>query len=82
MRDVPDSLDRHTVAVVVEPATWAVFECPCGHGHRLMVRLRPHDRMSHWSLAGDPPTLHPSIDSTIGGRRCHFWLQGGRVRWV
>lgn len=81
--DVPDVLPRRVLAVVGEPAAWIVFECPCGTGHRIMVRARSHDRVAHWSLVNaDALTLRPSVDSVLPDRRCHFWLREGRVEWV
>ncbi len=81
---LPDKLPRREIAVAGTPPTWAAMECPCGTGHRLMVRIRPHSRVNAWDLdtGGTGPTLHPSIDSVIGQKRCHFWLRDGRVRWV
>jgi len=81
---VPESIARRTLVVVGDPPVWAMFECPCGSGHRIMVRLKPHDQVTMWTLSGGPeaPTLWPSVDSVLPERRCHFWLRGGRVRWV
>ena len=81
---LPDKLPRREIAVAGTPPTWAAMECPCGTGHRLMVRIRPHARVNTWDLdtGGAGPTLHPSIDSVIDRKRCHFWLSSGRVRWV
>jgi hypothetical protein len=83
--EVPTSIARHTLVVVgaVSSPKWAVFECPCGRGHQLMVSLVPsHPR--HWSLtcAGERPSLFPSVDFKHAHGRCHFWLTDGRVRFV
>lgn len=82
--DVPESIPRRTLAIVGDPPVWAVFECPCGRGHRIMVRTAPHPRIAHWSLyrgtAG--PTLWPSIESVSDFGRCHFWLTDGQASWV
>jgi hypothetical protein len=82
--DIPERLDRHTLAVVGGPDApkWAAMTCPCGHGHPIMVSLQPSHR-PRWSLVKDDRGigLHPSIDS-IAERRCHFWLRHGRVQWV
>jgi hypothetical protein len=81
--DVPERIPRRVLAVVGTPAAWAMFECPCGQGHRIMVRIRPHATGAHWELTRDGrPSLRPSIDSQHPGRRCHFWLRKGRVHWI
>jgi hypothetical protein len=82
--EIPDDLDRHTVAVVgsAEAPKWAAVTCPCGNGHRLLVSLQRSHR-PHWRLlvCDGAVGLEPSIDS-IDERRCHFWLRDGRVEWV
>lgn len=83
MEEVPDPLPRQTIAVVRTPKhlKWAVFECPCGHRHRIMLNLDQR-RDPAWTLTQtDPPSFHPSVDSR-GHRRCHFWLRRGRIYWV
>ena len=83
--DLPKALPRHELALVGgddKHPKWAVFECPCGTGHRIAVPLTARNRAS-WRVSRDAngqPSLHPSIDSADGAR-CHFWLSGGRVRW-
>lgn len=81
---MPARLPRRQIAVAGTPPTWAALECPCGHGHRLMVRIRPHDRMHTWQITEQEsgPSMQPSIDSVTDQRRCHFWLRDGRVHWV
>jgi len=82
---VPELPSRRAVVVVGSPERpkWAVFTCPCGHGHSIAVNLSPTRRPS-WRLKedADGPTLHPSVDSLTDERRCHFWLREGRVRWA
>ncbi len=82
--DVPDKIERQTLFVVgsSEFQKWVIFECPCGHPHRLAVSLQRSHRPS-WQLSFDKngPSLFPSVDS-MGKRRCQFWLRNGRVRWV
>jgi hypothetical protein len=82
--DVPDELPRHVVALVGAEGhlKWAIFECPCGRGHQLMLPLQPGSR-PHWRFSETPsgPELHPSVDS-MTAYRCHFLLLGGRVHWV
>lgn len=82
---VPDLPPRRTVAVVGNPGRpkWAIFACPCGHGHTIAVNLSPARRPT-WRLKEDDrgPSLNPSIDSLTEERRCHFWLRVGRVCWA
>ena len=82
--DLPEHLPRHQLAVIGEPQRpkWLVLECPCGNGHRLEVNLS-RGRRPFWAVELDPvPSVEPSIDLREPGRRCHFWLLGGRVRWT
>lgn len=81
---MPAQLDRHVLALAGEPATWAVMECPCGHGHRLQIRIRRHESSAVWRIdeTDDGPSLFPSVDFASPTRRCHFWLDRGRVKWV
>lgn len=82
---VPDLPPRRTVAVVgtVERPKWAIFACPCGHGHTIAVNLS-QVRRPNWRLKEHDrgPSLHPSVDSLTVERRCHFWLRAGRVQWA
>jgi Family of unknown function (DUF6527) len=82
--DVPESVERQTLAVAGSRTRpkWAVFECPCGRGHQLVMSLSP-EHWPAWRLEEhqDGPTLAPSIDSHRP-HRCHFWLRQGRVTWV
>lgn len=81
---LPRHISRHELAVAGEPAAWAFIECPCGHGHRLRIRIRPRGDATVWKLttSDSGPSLHPSVDFDSDMRRCHFWLDHGRVRWV
>ncbi len=80
---LPTRLPRRTVTVAGSPPAWAVMECPCGTGHRLMIRIRPHQRATTWQLTDDHGiTMKPSIDYITAERRCHFWLRSGRIVWV
>lgn len=81
---LPDQLGRHQLAIAGDPPAWAVMECPCGNGHRIQVRIRPFCHAAVWALKEGRrgPSLHPSVDFDSAGRRCHFWLHHGRVRWV
>jgi len=82
--DVPVQVPRQTLTVVGTEASpkWAIFECPCGRGHQLVVNLSPV-RTPHWRLTTGRrgPSLYPSIDYE-DVHRCHFWLRGGSVEWA
>jgi uncharacterized protein DUF6527 len=84
LTEVPAAIDRSTVWVVLDGARakWGVFDCPCDMGHRITLSLQG-DHHRHWrlSLGSGHPTLWPSIDA-FDGKRCHFWITDGRVRWV
>lgn len=71
--------------VLVRPGkqlTWAIFDCPCRKGHRVMLNLHS-SRDPHWKIDEFKPiTLSPSIDDEAFGRRCHFFLTRGRVTWA
>ena len=82
--EVPDRLPDRGVVLVGAPrrATWAVLDCPCRTGHRLMVNL-DRARRPFWSVdALNPLSIRPSIDDTTVERRCHFRVCGGRISWV
>lgn len=82
--EVPERLPYKGVAVVGPPesAAWAVFECPCREGHRLMINL-DKDRRPHWSIdCLKPLTIRPSIHDITPQRRCHFFVRGGRIKWA
>jgi hypothetical protein len=82
--EVPEQVRRQTLALVGshEQPKWAVFECPCGRGHQLVVNLSPRMK-PFWQLSRSDggPTLSPSIDS-FSPYHCHFWLRRGRVSWA
>ena len=82
--EVPERLPYKGVVIVgaSRNPTWAAFDCPCRSGHRLMVNL---DRRRHpfWNLDSlKPLTIRPSIDDTTTKRRCHFFVQRGRITWT
>lgn len=81
---VPDRLPRRGVALAgpAEHPNWAVFDCPCGRGHRVMINLDP-TRRPVWRVLSDKPlSLRPSIDDLAGERRCHFWIRDGLTVWA
>ncbi len=81
---LPAQINRHVLALAGDPPAWAVMECPCGHGHRLKVRIRPRGDAVVWAVtdSGRAPSIRPSVDLKSHDMRCHFWLDRGRVRWV
>ena len=81
---VPARLPYRGVVLIgaLESATWAVFDCPCRTGHRLMVNL---DRTRHplWRIDSRKPlSMRPSIDNITPERRCHFTIRSGKTRWA
>lgn len=82
--EVPERLPQRGVVLVGAPASraWAVFDCPCGTGHRLMVNL---DRTRHpfWTIEfREPLSILPSIDNITPERRCHFIIRDGKIGWA
>jgi len=80
--DLPERIPRHQLAVLGSKSNpkWLVIECPCGYGHRIDVNLGDA-RKARWKLDFEHGNLRPSIDSVRDGRRCHFWIQDGKVDW-
>jgi hypothetical protein len=82
--DVPRRMPRRG-AVLVGPRSapkWLVFDCPCGRGHRIMLNTH-HGGYPRWRTTVDGPlTISPSVDFANAEFRCHFFIVGGRVRWV
>lgn len=81
---VPERLSSRAFVVVGtrERPKWAIFDCPCGRGHRLMLSLQRSHR-PHWrlELGARGPSLWPSVDS-VTDYRCHFWIRDGHVHWA
>lgn len=81
---IPDHLPRKAAIVVRSQGRpkWVAFDCPCQQRHRLLVNLDAR-RRPHWRL-GDTRRLDlaPSINVANGGRRCHFWVRAGSIRWA
>ena len=82
--EIPGNIPKYGAVVVALDGmpTWIAFDCPCGRGHRIMLNLNPERRPSWIIKRATPLTLFPSIDDSDGGRRCHFFLQAGRVHWA
>lgn len=81
--DVPDWLPHRGVVLVGAPdlETWAVFDCPCRNGHRLLVNLDRTRYPFWWIDCYKPLSIRPSIDSVTPERRCHFTIRSGKTRW-
>lgn len=82
--EVPDRLPRKGVVLVGPPErpSWLAFDCPCGHGHRLMVNLDSRRRPSWRVESLRPLSIRPSIDNITSERRCHFFLLRGKITWA
>lgn len=82
--EVPDVIPQNA-AVLVEAEglpSWLAFDCPCGRGHRIMLNLT-RARWPHWTMkTRSPLTVTPSIDTVYEGRRCHFFLERGKIAWA
>ena len=81
---VPGSLINKEVVLVGKPGneTWAVFDCPCRKGHRLMLNL-DGSRHPLWRITSyHPLSIWPSIYETTLGQDCHFVVKNGRIIWV
>jgi hypothetical protein len=82
--EVPTRLPRNGAVVVGsrERPKWVAFDCPCRSGHRILLST-DRSRWPCWSIAGHRPlTISPSVDYNDGGRRCHYFVKRGRIRWV
>jgi hypothetical protein len=80
---VPEILPGDTIVLVgSERQKWAVFDCPCGAGHRVTLNLQPsHYPVWRASRRGHRLTIWPSVD-VRDARRCHYFITNGFVRWV
>lgn len=82
--DIPDIIPaRHAVIVGTHAhQKWLVFDCPCGHGHRVMLNL-DSSHYPRWRITNDYPiTLIPSVDEHSHAGHCHYIVRDGRIRWV
>ena len=80
--DIPTRLPRNGAVLVGVRARpkWIAFDCPCRSGHRIMLNA-DRTRLPHWVIKADGSlTISPSIDYTHPLRRCHYFIQKGRVR--
>jgi hypothetical protein len=81
---LPDPLPPRRLYILGDPPQWAIFNCPCGAGHDIMLRI---DDAGSWRFTTSRwrrrPTVRPSIDAEgPDHRRCHYWVTNGRVSWV
>ncbi len=83
MSAVPSEIGRDMY--IVEKGrrrVWAIFNCPCERGHRLVVNLSP-SRRPYWSvsvrrgLASFWPSLWLKQDC-----KSHFWIRNSRIYWA
>lgn len=82
--EVSGQLPYRGVVLVGPPenAIWAVMDCPCRKGHRLMVNLNK-TRLPFWRIESrNPLSIRPSIDSVTPERRCHFTIRAGKTVWA
>lgn len=82
--EIPVQLPKRGVVLVgtKDAPKWIAFDCPCTAGHRVMLNLdrsrRPQWVVKEWY----PLSLSPSIDQITEGKRCHYFVNAGRIRWV
>jgi Family of unknown function (DUF6527) len=83
MSAVPSEIGRDIY--IVEKGgrrVWAVFNCPCERGHRIVVNLS-RSRRPHWGvsvrrgLASFWPSLWLKQDC-----KSHFWIRNSRIYWA
>ncbi len=83
--EAPLSIPRHALVLVgtTERLKWAMFECPCGTGHKIMINLAA-SRNPYWRVSVDDghPSVAPSVDFHDAHGRCHFWLRNGKVEFT
>lgn len=83
--DLPERPSRRAIVIVGTPEhpKWAIFACPCGHGHIIEINLSGA-RNPTWRVRESEhgPSLFPSVDARTDFRRCHFWLRDGRAQWA
>jgi hypothetical protein len=83
--EIPEHLPRRGMAVAGSASipSWIAFDCPCPNDHRLMLNLS-HARRPYWQVSNldKGVSLNPSVDAWTDGRRCHFWLKNGKIKWV
>ncbi|MFC3695583.1 DUF6527 family protein [Chenggangzhangella methanolivorans] len=84
--EVPETMPARGVVLVgrADAPKWAVFDCPCGRQHRIMLNL-DDSRKPFWRVAVAERwhyTIVPSVDAQTRGRRCHYHVRNGRTAWA
>jgi len=85
--DLPVVPRANELAIAGSPEhpKWALMDCPCGHGHTILMPLS-RTANPRWTITVNErgrPTIFPSIDrNRNAGVRCHFWIRNGLVVWV
>lgn len=83
--EVPARLPRNGAIAVGSPtaAKWIAFDCPCRSGHRILLNLDAN-RKPVWgaNLRDARLSLRPSVDYADAERRCHYFVDGGKIRWA
>ena len=83
--EVPVHIEQHGIYLVASDGRlkWAVFDCPCMRGHRIMLNL-DRARKPTWTLVmrRSEATLFPSVDIQSEVGRCHFFVRDGRIEWA
>lgn len=82
--EIPEHLPSHGAVIVgsIKRPKWLAFDCPCGAGHRIMLTLDPA-HLPHWVVwSRKKLSVSPSIDFRTAGRRCHFYITDGKIKWV
>lgn len=82
--EIPGRLPRKGAVIVgsLKNPTWVAFDCPCTDHHRVMLNLDARRRPAWVMQSFNPLTLRPSIDEFRGQKRCHYFIQAGRVQWA
>jgi hypothetical protein len=84
MSTVPNATGDE-IFIVGTPFTlkWAVFDCPCGLGHKLTVNLMK-SQWPRWKAAIEEGrlSLRPSLIVDDHPCESHFWLINNTVRWL
>jgi len=84
--DLPEVPRANELAIAGTPERpkWALIDCPCGHGHTVLMPLSATSN-PRWTVSADDhgPSIRPSIDrNREAGTRCHYWIRNGAVIWT
>jgi hypothetical protein len=83
MSAIPEAINRDLYLVEKgRRRVWAVFSCPCEHGHRIVANLS-RQRRPYWnvSIRKGLANFWPSfwLKSQC---KSHFWIRGSRIYWA